>query len=103
MNSTRRGKPGGKWTTGRCSYRWSADAEVAERFVGAVDSGVVLVSASTMFCDGQSLGMCAEIGILTDRIRGCGPMRLEELTGCKFVIRGNGEWSDSGASPPSAC
>ncbi len=62
----------------------------AERFVERVDSGVVLVNASTMFCDGESLGMGAEIGISTDRLHARGPMGLEELTTYKFIIRGRG-------------
>ncbi len=64
--------------------------ENAERFAQAVDSAVVLVNASTMFCDGQSLGMGAEIGISTDKLHARGPMGLEELTSYKFVIRGKG-------------
>ncbi len=63
----------------------------AEKFVESVDSGVVLVNASTMFCDGASLGMGAEIGISTDKIHARGPMGLEELTSYKFVIRGDGQ------------
>ena len=62
----------------------------ARRFVREVDSAVVLVNASTMFCDGESLGMGAEIGISTDRLHARGPMGLEELTTYKFVITGNG-------------
>lgn len=62
----------------------------ARRFVQAVDSGVVLVNGSTMFCDGESLGMGAEIGISTDRLHARGPMGLKELTTYKFVIRGQG-------------
>ncbi len=62
----------------------------AERFTERVDSGVVLVNASTMFCDGESLGMGAEIGISTDRLHARGPMGLEELTTYKFIIRGRG-------------
>lgn len=60
----------------------------AQRFVDQVDSAVVLVNASTMFCDGESLGMGAEIGISTDKLHARGPMGLEELTSYKFVIRG---------------
>lgn len=62
----------------------------AQRFLDAVDSGVVLVNASTMFCDGESLGMGAEIGISTDKLHARGPMGLEELTSYKFAIRGDG-------------
>ena len=62
----------------------------AARFTQEVDSAVVLVNASTMFCDGQSLGMGAEIGISTDKLHARGPMGLEELTSYKFVILGDG-------------
>jgi len=55
-----------------------------------VDSAVVLVNASTMFCDAASLGMGAEIGIATGKLHARGPMGLEELTSYKFVIRGAG-------------
>lgn len=60
----------------------------AMKFVEHVDSSVVLVNASTMFCDGKSLGMGAEIGISTDKLHARGPMGLKELTSYKFVIMG---------------
>jgi glutamate-5-semialdehyde dehydrogenase len=63
----------------------------SRRFVREVDSAVVLVNASTMFCDGESLGMGAEIGISTDRLHARGPMGLEELTTYKFVVEGDGQ------------
>jgi glutamate-5-semialdehyde dehydrogenase len=44
-----------------------------------------------MFCDGESLGMGAEIGISTDKLHARGPMGLRELTSYKFVIEGNGQ------------
>lgn len=62
----------------------------AMRFVREVDSSVVLVNASTMFCDGESLGMGAEIGISTDKLHARGPMGLNELTSYKHVIWGEG-------------
>ncbi|HUT24714.1 MAG TPA: glutamate-5-semialdehyde dehydrogenase [Sumerlaeia bacterium] len=65
--------------------------EHARRFSREVDSAVVLVNASTMFCDGQTLGMGAEIGISTDKLHARGPMGLEELTTYKFVIYGDGQ------------
>ena len=68
----------------------TADESRAGRFVDQVDSAVVLVNASTMFCDGESLGMGGEIGISTDKLHARGPMGLEELTSYKFVIRGDG-------------
>jgi len=63
----------------------------ALRFVREVDSAVVLVNASTMFCDGESLGMGAEIGISTDKLHARGPMGLNELTSYKHVIWGEGQ------------
>jgi glutamate-5-semialdehyde dehydrogenase len=63
----------------------------AQRFLRDVDSSVVLVNASTMFCDGATLGMGAEIGISTDKLHARGPMGLEELTTYKFVIQGDGQ------------
>jgi glutamate-5-semialdehyde dehydrogenase len=76
----------------------TSDESRAKQFVRDVDSGVVVVNASTMFCDGESLGMGAEIGISTDKLHARGPMGLEELTSYKFVIEGNGHvmgpWSD---------
>jgi glutamate-5-semialdehyde dehydrogenase len=78
------------------------NTEHAARFVERVDSAVVLVNASTMFCDGESLGMGAEIGISTDKLHARGPMGLEELTSYKFVIRGDahvmGAWQNTAGS-----
>ncbi|MFW5858724.1 MAG: glutamate-5-semialdehyde dehydrogenase [Planctomycetota bacterium] len=61
----------------------------ARRFTQVVDSSVVLTNASTMYCDGASLGMGAEIGISTDRLHARGPMGLADLTTTKYVIRGD--------------
>lgn len=66
------------------------DLASAKAFKRGVDSGVVLVNASTMFCDGETLGMGAEIGISTDKLHARGPMGLEELTSYKFIIEGDG-------------
>jgi glutamate-5-semialdehyde dehydrogenase len=67
----------------------------AERFVRSVDSSVVLVNASTMFNDGEELGLGAEIGISTDRLHARGPMGLNELTTYKFVVYGDGHCKQS--------
>jgi len=63
----------------------------SQQFIREVDSSVVLANASTMFCDGETLGMGAEIGISTDRFHARGPMGLEELTTYKHVIWGAGQ------------
>lgn len=60
----------------------------AWKFLRDVDSGVVLVNASTMFDDGEELGMGAEIGISTDKLHARGPMGLRELTTYKFIVMG---------------
>ncbi len=67
------------------------DYSDSQKFIKEVDSSVVLVNASTMFCDGESLGMGAEIGISTDKLHARGPMGLEELTSYKFVLWGEGQ------------
>nr|HID58263.1 glutamate-5-semialdehyde dehydrogenase [Desulfobacterales bacterium] len=69
----------------------TSDYTRAHRFLREVDSSVVLVNASTRFNDGNQLGLGAEIGISTSKIHAFGPMGLEELTGTKFVVFGNGQ------------
>jgi glutamate-5-semialdehyde dehydrogenase len=63
----------------------------AQLFLQKVNSSVVLVNASTRFNDGNQLGLGAEIGISTTKLHAFGPMGLQELTTCKFVIYGNGQ------------
>ena len=63
----------------------------AQRFLNEVDAAAVYVNASTRFTDGGEFGLGAEIGISTQKMHARGPMGLEELTSCKYVIYGEGQ------------
>ena len=63
----------------------------AQRFLDTVDAAAVYVNASTRFTDGGEFGLGAEIGISTQKMHARGPMGLEELTSCKYVIYGQGQ------------
>ena len=63
----------------------------AQDFLNSVDAAAVYVNASTRFTDGGEFGLGAEIGISTQKMHARGPMGLEELTSCKYVIYGSGQ------------
>jgi glutamate-5-semialdehyde dehydrogenase len=67
------------------------DPAAAERFLAAVDAGIVMVNASTQFADGGEFGMGAEIGISTGKLHARGPVGAEQLTSIKYVVRGTGQ------------
>ena len=62
----------------------------ADKFVKAVDSGSVMVNASTRFADGGEYGLGAEVGISTDKMHARGPMGANDLTTYKWVVTGDG-------------
>nr|ADI19358.1 gamma-glutamyl phosphate reductase [uncultured Chloroflexi bacterium HF0500_03M05] len=70
------------------------DYSAAERFLDEVDSGVVLVNASTRFNDGGQFGLGAEVAISTNKMHARGPIGLKELTSYKWTVRGTGQVRD---------
>ena len=67
------------------------DKEAAKQFQAQVDAACVYVNAPTSFTDGAQFGLGAEIGISTQKLGPRGPMALEEITTCKWLIDGNGQ------------
>ena len=69
----------------------TGDLAAAQRFTAEVDTGTVIVNASTRFTDGAEFGFGAEIGISTQKLHARGPMALRELTTHKYVVWGDGQ------------
>lgn len=69
----------------------TSDESAQNLFVHKVDSGVLMINASTRFNDGGEFGMGAEMGISTDKFHARGPVGLEELCTYKYIVRGNGQ------------
>lgn len=68
----------------------TSDIRRADQFARDVDSGSVMINASTRFADGGEYGLGAEIGISTDKLHARGPMGATDLTTTKWIVTGNG-------------
>ncbi len=68
----------------------SADTRAIDEFTRDVDSGSVMVNASTRFADGGEYGLGAELGISTDKLHARGPMGANDLTTYKWIVTGSG-------------
>jgi glutamate-5-semialdehyde dehydrogenase len=63
----------------------------ALQFMQEVDSGSVMVNASTRFADGFEYGLGAEIGISNDKLHARGPVGLAGLCSEKYIVLGQGQ------------
>ncbi len=68
----------------------TSNIATADRFARAVDSGSIMINASTRFADGGEYGLGAEVGISTDKLHARGPMGAADLTTYKWIVSGDG-------------
>jgi len=80
-----------KYSTGHSEAILTRNLLNAQRFTETIDAAAVYVNASTRFTDGGEFGLGAEIGISTQKLHARGPMGLEALTSCKFIVQGSGQ------------
>ena len=78
-------------STGHSEAIISEDPAAQDFFTRTVDSSAVYVNCSTRFTDGGEFGLGCEMGISTQKLHARGPMGLEELCSCKYVIHGSGQ------------
>lgn len=69
----------------------SEDRKAIKQFQCQIDAACVYANTSTAFTDGAQFGLGAEIGISTQKMHARGPMALEELCTCKWIIEGDGQ------------
>ncbi|MDR0958622.1 MAG: glutamate-5-semialdehyde dehydrogenase, partial [Clostridiales bacterium] len=80
-----------KYSTGHTECIVTENYQNANEFTRRIDSAAVVVNASTRFTDGGQFGLGCEIGISTQKLHARGPMGVNELTSCKFIVYGNGQ------------
>jgi len=77
--------------TGHTDAILAKSAKAQKKFAAEVDSGSVIINASTRFADGGEYGMGAEVGTSTDKLHARGPMGLESLTTYQWLVEGKGQ------------
>src|SRR5438552_2695111 len=80
-----------RYSSGHTEAIVTRDLDAARRFTQEIDSGTVVVNASTRFTDGEEFGFGAEIGISTQKLHARGPMGPRALTTYKYVVWGDGQ------------
>jgi glutamate-5-semialdehyde dehydrogenase len=80
-----------RFSSGHTEAILSDDLRAVQRFCAEVDSGTIVVNASTRFTDGEEFGYGAEIGISTQKLHARGPMGLRALTTTKTIVTGTGQ------------
>jgi glutamate-5-semialdehyde dehydrogenase len=81
----------GRYGPGHTDTIVTRDYATAMRFAREVDSGAVLVNASTRLHDGEEFGLGGSVGVNTHRPAARGPVALESLTCEKYVVLGTGQ------------
>lgn len=79
------------YSSGHTESIIAEDPQAVARFLGELDSAILMHNASTQFADGGEFGMGAEIGIATGKMHARGPVGVEQLTSFKYVVRGTGQ------------
>lgn len=79
-----------RYGSGHTDVIVTGDDASSRKFLDEVDSGVVMVNASSRFNDGGELGLGAEVAISTNKMHARGPIGLKELTSYKWIVTGSG-------------
>ncbi|PSK46546.1 hypothetical protein B9Z65_5514 [Elsinoe australis] len=69
--------------------------DIANRFMGGIDSACKFWNCSTRMSDGMRFGFGTEVGISTNKIHARGPVGLEGLTIYEYRIQGDGQCAAS--------